>query len=242
MSTPGYEHPVTFSATGDLRRDFAHAFADYDCNVRPLLAGAMDQPILEIGCGWGQFLLWLRERGYNGAIGIDVGRRQVEFCRSLGLEAVVAADSTRFLLDHARGYQLIALHHVIEHMPSSAGLALLSAAHGSLRPGGRILVQTPNMSAASAGFSRYIEISHETGYAETSLAEILDLAGFESVHIFGSRTPLALRPKRVAWLAMRALTRALWRAILMAELGSDTPRILDKNIFGTGMKPPGRSS
>jgi SAM-dependent methyltransferase len=241
MSGASYQHPITFVPSGDLKRDFAHSFDEYDNNLGVFLPPRPDLAILDIGCGWGQFLAWLRARGYTAATGIDVGGQQVEFCRAQGFQAIQVDDSRLFLESRPGTHDLIALHHVIEHVPTGDGLSLLRAVRTALRPGGRVLVQTPNMSAASASFTRYIEISHVTGYTETSLAEILSFAGLEDVRVFGSRTPLRLRPRRLAWLALRVFTRTLWRLLLIAELGSDAPKHLEKSLFGTGIRTATRS-
>ena len=128
-------------------------------------------------------------------------------------------------------YDFITLHHVIEHMPPTIGIELLKAICHSLRPGGTAIIQTPNMSSISAGFSRFIEVTHVTGYTDSSLHEALLLAGFTHVVVFGSRTPFKLTPKRVAWMGLQSCFRLLWRAALFSELGSDAPRVLTKNLY-----------
>lgn len=128
------------------------------------------------------------------------------------------------------------MHHMIEHLETFQGLALLRAAHTSLRENGRIVVQTPNMNATSANFSRYIELTHVTGYTDSSLAEALHLAGFNNVLVFGNRTAFRWQPRRLLWKALQWTSRTLWRAMLLAELGSDAPRTLSKNLYAIGSK------
>jgi SAM-dependent methyltransferase len=231
-----YQHPITFQPSGNLDQDYQFAFADYETNLARHLPADRNAKILDIGCGWGQFLSWLRAKHFTNLEGIDLGSDQVEHCRSLGLNASRAIDSVSYLNERAETYDLVTLHHVIEHVPPAQGLDLLKAIHRSLRPGGIAIIQTPNMSAVSAGFSRYIEMTHVTGYAESSLHEALLLAGFVRVSIFGSRTPLKLTPKRVLWLGLQSCVRLLWRVVLFSELGSDTPRVLAKNLYAVARR------
>ena len=42
--------------------------------------------VLDIGCGSGQFLYFLRTEGFTNTVGIDVDVRQVEIGRALGLD------------------------------------------------------------------------------------------------------------------------------------------------------------
>ena len=49
------------------------------------LPQAKNARILDIGCGFGQMLMRLRDGGYTEISGIDIGSESVEFCRSQGL-------------------------------------------------------------------------------------------------------------------------------------------------------------
>jgi 2-polyprenyl-3-methyl-5-hydroxy-6-metoxy-1,4-benzoquinol methylase len=231
-----YQHPITFKSSGNLVLDYQFAFADYETNLTPYLPANREAKILDIGCGWGQFLSWLKQKNFHNLEGIDVGADQIEHCQSIGLNASCAPNSLLFLREKSETYDLITLHHVIEHMPPTIGIELLKAICNSLRPGGTAIIQTPNMSAISAGFSRYIEVTHVTGYTDSSLHEALLLAGFTQAVVFGSRTPFKLTPKRVAWVALQSCFRLLWRAALFSELGSDAPRILTKNLYAVAYR------
>lgn len=229
-----YQHPPTFRATGDLSGDFRHAAEDYDVNVAPLLPTDLGSRILDVGCGWGQFLWWLRQRGYRAIEGIDLGEDQVRNCNELGITVEQTTDSAEYLAARREQFDVITMHHIIEHVEPSLGLDLLRAAYSALRPGGRVIVQTPNMNATSSNFSRYIELTHVTGFTDSSLAEALAVAGFVGVRVYGNKTPFGWSPKRIIWLGLQRASRLLWRTMLFAELGSDAPRILTKNIYGVG--------
>lgn len=55
--------------------------------------------------------------------------------------------------------------------------------------------------------------------------------------VTGNKTGLNFRPRRLLWLALQKGSRLLWRAMLFAELGSNTSRILTKNLYAVGMRP-----
>ena len=61
----------------------------------------------------------------------------------------------------------------------------------------QIIVQTPNMASLGAGFSRYIELTHVTGFSENSSVEMLELTGFDKVSTFGSKTAVCVTPSRL---------------------------------------------
>ena len=231
-----YQHPITFQPTGNVRRDFQYAIESFEKNLSVYLPSDRQARILDYGCGWGQFLWWVRDKGYSSAEGIDVGVDQIEFCSSLGLQVYEVDNTLSYLEQRPAIYDLVVMNHVIEHVPAVEALDILKTIHYSMRNGARIIVQTPNMSSISANFSRYIEITHVTGYTENSLIEALELANFSEVKAFGGKSLMRLSPKRLAWLFAQAISRVIWRTMLVAELGTDVPRILDKNLFATGVK------
>src|SRR5262245_17012674 len=145
-----YQHPPTFRSTGDISADFRHSAADYDVNVAQHLFQNRDARIVDVGCGWGQFVWWLRNRGYVKIEGIAVGNEQVRQCEGLGLKVQQVSDSAAFLREFEGQFDIVSMHHIIEHVETAEGLKLLRAAHSCLKPGGRIIIQTPNMNATSA--------------------------------------------------------------------------------------------
>ena len=231
-----YQHPTTFRPDEGMDANLRHAKEDYDLNVLPHLPTDLSASIIDVGCGWGQFLLWLRSRGYQSIQGIDLGSEQVAHCRGLELVTEQVSDSAAFLKGHPQHFDVVTMHHIIEHVDPFQGLALVRAAYYALRSPGLIIVQTPNMNATSANFSRYIELTHVTGYTDSSLAEVLQLAGFTNVIVFGNRSAFHWHPRRLAWLALQRVSRLVWRTMLFAELGSDAPRTLNKNIYAVGSK------
>jgi 2-polyprenyl-3-methyl-5-hydroxy-6-metoxy-1,4-benzoquinol methylase len=230
-----YQHPVTFKPTENVSLDFRHTVENYETNLSDLLPKDPAARILDVGCGWGQFLWWLRSKGYTAAQGIDASAQQVSYCQSLGLQVTQVADAVHFMNLHEARFELVTLHHVIEHLDFNTGMALLVAIRRSLRPRARVIVQTPNMSSFAGLFSRYIEVTHVTGFTENSLAEALELAAFKDIRVFGGQNPVHLRPRRLVWLGLQATTRFVWRMMLFAELGIDRPRILHKNLYATGV-------
>src|SRR5207253_5029293 len=106
---------------------------------------ARNQPILELGCGGGHFLRALERHGYTDLTGID---RTPELQRAFEGTHIRyrALDLDRFL-DLGGPYQAIVMNYVIEHFVSPE--AVLRVCRDSLRPGGRVLLLTPNSRALS---------------------------------------------------------------------------------------------
>jgi 2-polyprenyl-3-methyl-5-hydroxy-6-metoxy-1,4-benzoquinol methylase len=85
--------------------------------VRRFLPPNRDAEILEVGCGSGSFLDFLRREGYRRMHGIDVAPEQVRPARTLGIEDAELADAAAYLGARPDAYDLIVALDVIEHFP-----------------------------------------------------------------------------------------------------------------------------
>jgi 2-polyprenyl-3-methyl-5-hydroxy-6-metoxy-1,4-benzoquinol methylase len=111
--------------------DASAAFPDYDLNLRPLLPANRDAAILDLGCGMGQFLAYLKARGYQRVTGIDLSRSQIDYCHAQGLlNAQLVDDSIAFLAGQQQQFAAIVAIDVIEHIPKAT---LIPLAPGDLR-------------------------------------------------------------------------------------------------------------
>ena len=91
--------------------------------------------ILDLGCGRGEFLELLRDRGFRGA-GVDLNAQMVEACRDKGLQAE-RADLLEALAGRAdASLDGIFSAQVIEHLPAAALERLVELAFAKLAPGG----------------------------------------------------------------------------------------------------------
>jgi len=109
-------------------------------------AGLADgQKILELGCGWGSLSLWMAERYPNAritAVSNSHGQRgHIEAqaaARGLTNLTVITCDMNDFMPDATGAYDRIVSVEMFEHMANWR--ALLTRAHGWLKPDGRMFV------------------------------------------------------------------------------------------------------
>mgnify|MGYP001203843125 CR=1 FL=1 len=100
-------------------------------------------PLIDLGCGRGEWLSLLHERGIK-AIGVDTNPTFVDRCRAAGLQ-VAEGDALKYLSTlPAAGVGAITAFHLFEHLSLDELLALMSEIIRVLRPGGFLLIETPN--------------------------------------------------------------------------------------------------
>lgn len=149
-------------------------------------------PILDVGCGWGHLLLGLWASGFRNLTGVELARDQYEVARaSLPRDIrVYHANANDFLNGRNERFSLVTVFDVIEHMSNEDGLDLLRLIFRALETPGSIVMRTGNMASLFASYMRHIDLTHEAGYTESSLFQLLDLAGFVDHKVIGPVTDL----------------------------------------------------
>ncbi len=180
--------PDQYVGFEDRFRGAGSVIRERQADYVPYFAGQSN--VLDIGCGRGEFLDLLRERGVS-AKGLDLNPEMVEVCHSRGLDAA-SGDALSYLQslpDESLG-GLIALQ-VVEHLQPAYLTALLGAAFDKLRPGARIVLETINPSCWVAFFESFIrDLTHVKPLHPDTLQYLLQANGFTNVEIV-YRSPIA---------------------------------------------------
>jgi len=108
---------------------------------------------------------------------------------------------------------------LLEHRPKDELLPMLDAAGASLRPGGRLIVEVPNMDWILASHERYMDLTHEVGFTRNSLNAVLSVV-FSEVAIQGSRLPNPTRLQR--WLRPAIVRLVRGTLYILGEGASET--------------------
>lgn len=186
--------------------------------------------ILDIGCGCGQLLYMLRENGYKRIKGIDIGGSQIEIAKELKIPAEKITDLQEYLNSN-KGWDAVIMSQVIEHFPKDKLHLYLNAVKKSIKIGGRIIIATPNMALVSAAFQRYIDFTHEIGFTERSLREVLRVSGFKNIEIYGDEISIKWRPKFLIWYILRNIWFAMLSFIYLLERGTERPKIISRHLI-----------
>ncbi|MTJ93816.1 MAG: class I SAM-dependent methyltransferase [Desulfovibrio sp.] len=105
--------------------------------------------ILDIGCGFGTFVLAARAHSYD-AFGIEPAAFEVEIarkrlgrlCPTAPAEAVFRIASADEINDDVPTFDAITLWNVVEHIPDTS--KLFQKCHSLLKPGGKLFIICPN--------------------------------------------------------------------------------------------------
>lgn len=210
----------------------------YEDNFSDLLPRDRGARILEIGCGAGQLLYYLKAKGYGNIEGIDLGEQQIGYLKRYGIDGHVVSSIPDYFKDVSkRGrYDLIIMNEVIEHFPKKELFDNLAAIREGLKEKGFFVFATPNMACLSGLFQRDIDLTHEIGFTERSAYQMMRIAGFKDIIIRPDRIVPRLRPKRIMWCCLNWLWYKILGFLHYVERGMDRPRILSRTLIVIGKK------
>jgi 2-polyprenyl-3-methyl-5-hydroxy-6-metoxy-1,4-benzoquinol methylase len=202
----------------------------------PYLPADRGARIADVACGIGYALEMLRNAGYANAVGIDLSAEQVEVARRRQLP-VERAEALAFLREREGHWDALLALDFLEHLRRDELFEFLDAARFALKPGGRLVIKTPNALSPLASRFRWRDLTHELVYSEHSLRQAFVTCGLRTVTIVGERfRPLTAKAWARSWVA--GALRARWRLDLVAELGSEDLRTpLEFNLIAVAERP-----
>lgn len=166
---------------GRFRGDPAAVLEELGRRYGDLLAA--HQPVVDIGCGRGELLESLAARGVTG-IGVEPDTGMAAEARSRGIE-VHATGAVEFLAAaEPESFGAITAIHVAEHLELETLVAFVELAASRLRPGGLLVIETPNpASLIVLGNSYVMDPTHVWPLHPSLMTFLCERAGFRDVEL-----------------------------------------------------------
>ena len=147
----------------------------------PRLSRDLQDPVLDVGCGIGDFVAYRR-----GSVGVDVNACAVSWCRRRGLDVRLMEEDRLPFADGS--FNSVVLDNVLEHLSEPS--KLLAEIRRVLAPGGKLTIGVPG----TLGYAS--DPDHKKFYEESNLKQVLDIAGFSLRDVF-------FMPMKWKWLDRR---------------------------------------
>jgi SAM-dependent methyltransferase len=151
--------------------------------VKKANAGLEHSPILDIGCGRGEWLELLKEADLH-ARGLDSNKVMVKICKERGLD--VTESKVLSFIENVSDNSLGAVtgFHLIEHYGFDFLIKLLDEILRVLKPGGLVVLETPNPNNVLVGScSFYLDPTHNKPIPSSLIKLVLESRGFSKVRV-----------------------------------------------------------
>ncbi len=142
-----------------------------------------EDPVVDIGCGRGEWLDLLKQKGIN-AYGVDNNPDVAQRAAARGLD-VRTADAMLHLASLGdRSVSAVTAFHVAEHLPLEPLIELIDGALRVLRPGGKLILETPNPANLTVGASTFwLDPTHIRPLPSDLLSFLVTSRGFTDVEV-----------------------------------------------------------
>ncbi|HET6512862.1 MAG TPA: class I SAM-dependent methyltransferase [Candidatus Kapabacteria bacterium] len=141
--------------------------------------------ILDLGCGPGRTMLFMKSKGFTNVTGVDISEEQTEIARRRGLNAITA-DVKDHLVQHSNEYDMIIMIDVVEHFSKAELIELFKLIHYSLKKGGIVIYQTVNGEGMYPTQIMYGDLTHMTYLTAGSSEQLLRATGFDRITAVGT--------------------------------------------------------
>lgn len=139
--------------------------------------------IVDLGCGRGEWLEVLRDEGLP-AIGVDNNEAQAEAAQHLGLNVEIDDAIAWLSRQNDRSFDFISAFHLIEHLEFPVLAHLLKEALRVLKPGGGLLLETPNPESLIVGaYKFWFDPTHIRPYPSELIAQLLETLTFKEIDV-----------------------------------------------------------
>lgn len=133
---------------------------------------------LDLGCGRGEWLEILAQMGFK-PLGVDLDTGMLDACHALGLPAEKgdALEMLKSLPDES--LTVVSGFHIAEHIPFEDLKVLVAETLRVLKPGGLIILETPNAENLVVGTQTfYLDPTHERPIPHLLLNFLTEYSGF----------------------------------------------------------------
>lgn len=133
---------------------------------------------LDVGCGRGEWLQLLQENGVQ-AFGVDMDAGMLQACHELGLEVEQKDAIEALKAQPDQSLSIVSGFHIVEHIDFALVQELVHEAFRVLRPGGLLILETPNAENLVVGTHNfYLDATHQRPLPAPLLVFVTEFFGF----------------------------------------------------------------
>jgi SAM-dependent methyltransferase len=219
----------------DLRNISTHDHEDYKLPFyleKIIINFSLTSRILDYGCGFGQTLNALKQRGFNNICGADIDEKALEFsgkihqiydCREIGWDNELK-----------NGFDLIIMSHVLEHFPKEEMVSRLAKIRQLLKDDGKIVIMVPNAQSNTGAYWAYEDFTHHYLFTSGSIYYVLKASGFSKIIFIDTDCTEGLeftkKILRKVFLSLYRLNFSFWNRITTSSFHRPSPQIFSYEI------------
>lgn len=216
--------------TSDLNSDYEY----YRRKYYPLISDfPPETEIIELGCGSGYMLQFLKQQGFRNLYGIDISEEQIKKANDKGINAEVK-NIYDFFKTNNKKFDIVFALDFVEHFYKDELLELFSGIKEIMNERGILIIRTPNGQGLFPGRIIYGDLTHLSIFNPDSLTQILKITGFDNIQFYETG-PVAKSLVGFIRLVLWKIVKFIFKTMKMIETGT-SGSILTQEFICTAQK------
>lgn len=190
--------------------------------------------IIDIGCGFGDYLRQFKEIGFSNCFGIDISNESIFHCLNNKLDVELVEDISAYYPPEK--YDFFVMNHVLEHIDKSKIIStLVHIRMHILNENGYGIIVVPNAQSITGVYWAYEDFTHSVLFTSGSLRYVSHAAGFKEAFLIdkdsllGSRYPYRIIKK--IFLFLFKLKIKFWNRVTSSSFHTQS-----ENVYGFEIK------
>lgn len=216
-----------------LTKRFKKLTIFYNATIKSHIPAEINANCADLPCGFGNILFYLRSKGFQKVIGVDLDPKQIELAKLLDLNAM-HGDVFEFLNSLNGGLDLITSFDFIEHINKQQSLDFLELCFAKLNNGGRIILRTPSADGPFGAHDANNDLTHEWSMSANLLETMLRMIGFKKIEIIDEYPRPSTIFGLIRWLVY--LPSISVAKLFCIAIGIRPPRIWSRSMIAVAYK------
>lgn len=186
---------------------------------------------LDVACGFGNFLSYLRQVGVQIYLGVDGSVEATDQARrEFGESHVITADVFEYFASTDGCFNLVSALDFIEHINKNDIFTLLNLINRRQPMNGWLLIRTPNANGLFGQSARYADITHEVCFTPDSLSDVLSRCGYSVQSAWEDGPAIGTLKQTMHWVVWQ-MVKSVVRLANAAETGNWGDGVLTRNMW-----------
>lgn len=186
---------------------------------------------LDIACGFGNFLAYLRRLGVKDFVGVDSSKDSIRVARmEFGDARLIHSEVFQFLEKCPDRYHFISLLDFVEHLRKDEVFRFFALVNRIQQLNGKVLIRTPNANGLFGMAARYNDITHESCFTPLAIRDVLKREGYRIIEIWEDGAAPGTITQTIHWI-LWSMVRCVIRCVNAVETGQRGDGILTRNMW-----------
>jgi len=219
----------------EVESDFKRSLKYYNYRIKKYLPEKPDARILDLPCGEGRFLYFLKQQNYKDIKGYDIDESKINIGRLLNLPVIKGDVFENLKNEPDSTLDCIICMDFLEHLEKNLVLELLDLSFRKLTSNGVMLIRMPCADGLFGSRDVCNDFSHKWGATSGVIHRLLSASGFNEISVFGE-DPILGRWWDIFRVALSNFLRTIARALFLI-MGLPRPVVWSSSMWAFAKKP-----